>query len=69
MKTQNLFFVIVFNNFFFLIFIYGLFLTQILVALKQYLDQYHKRIADLENKKFDLEKEVEFKDMQVRIII
>lgn len=33
--------------------------------MKQYCDQYHKRIADLENKKFDLEKEVEFKEMQV----
>lgn len=43
------------------------FLIRILVALKQYLDQYHKRIGDLENQKYDLEKEVEFKDMQVRI--
>lgn len=26
---------------------------------------YHKRIVELENKKFDLEKEVEFRDFQV----
>lgn len=28
-------------------------------------ETYHRRIADLENKKFDLEKEVEFRDFQV----
>ncbi|XP_018564823.1 troponin I isoform X9 [Anoplophora glabripennis] len=32
---------------------------------KQVCENYHRRIADLENKKFDLEKEVEFRDFQI----
>ncbi|KAJ8932366.1 hypothetical protein NQ314_014733 [Rhamnusium bicolor] len=38
-----------------------------MLALKQVCDGYHKRIVDLENKKFDLEKEVEFRDVQVEL--
>ena len=41
------------------------FTLYILASLKQYCDMYHKRINDLENKKYDLEKEVEFRDLQV----
>lgn len=39
----------------------------LLAQLKQYCEAYHKRIAELENKKFDLEKEVEFRDFQVEL--
>ncbi|XP_028140805.2 troponin I isoform X10 [Diabrotica virgifera virgifera] len=34
-------------------------------SLKQVCEGYHRRIVDLENKKFDLEKEVEFRDFQI----
>lgn len=33
--------------------------------LRQYCEAYHKRIANLEDQKFDLEKEVDFRDLQV----
>lgn len=34
-------------------------------SLKQYCQQYHRRISELENEKYDLEVEVEFKQLQV----
>lgn len=40
-------------------------LLYILATIKQVCENYHRRIDDLENKKFDLEKEVEFRDFQV----
>ncbi|KAJ3631035.1 hypothetical protein MTP99_012191 [Tenebrio molitor] len=33
--------------------------------IKQVCTQYHKRIGELENQKYDLEKEVEFRDFQI----
>lgn len=39
----------------------------ILVQLKSVCDGYHKRIIELENRKFDLEKEVEFREFQVEL--
>lgn len=39
----------------------------ILVQIKSICEGYHKRIVDLEHKKFDLEKEVEFREFQVEL--
>lgn len=36
--------------------------------VKQVIEQYYRRIIDLENRKYDLEKEVEFRDFQVEIL-
>ncbi|XP_048526301.1 troponin I isoform X3 [Dendroctonus ponderosae] len=33
--------------------------------VKQVIEQYYRRIIDLENRKYDLEKEVEFRDFQI----
>jgi len=33
--------------------------------LKQYCTQYHKRVCELENNKYDIEKDVEFRDFQI----
>lgn len=39
--------------------------SYILASLKQTCELYHRRIGELENRKYDLEKEVEGRDFQV----